>query len=108
MQPHENKNIEKRFILSLSLTGIILVGEIIGGIWTGSLALMSDAAHVFMDIFAMGLSYLALRVSSRPPDDRHTYGYHRMEVLAALTNGVTLILIAVGIGYEAYQRWMDP
>lgn len=108
MQPHENKNIEKRFILSLSLTGIILVGEIIGGIWTGSLALLSDAAHVFMDIFAMGLSYLALRVSSRPPDDRHTYGYHRMEVLAALTNGVTLILIAGGIGYEAYQRWMDP
>jgi len=103
MRPHQSKNIEKRFILSLSLTGLILIGEVIGGLWTGSLALLSDAAHVFMDIFALALSFLALRLSAQPPDDRHTYGWHRLEVLAALANGVTLILIALGIWYEAYQ-----
>ncbi|NPV76652.1 MAG: cation transporter [Anaerolineae bacterium] len=108
MRPHQSKNIEKRFILSLSLTGLILIGEVIGGLWTGSLALLSDAAHVFMDIFALALSFLALRLSAQPPDDRHTYGWHRLEVLAALTNGVTLILIALGIWYEAYQRWLEP
>lgn len=108
MRPHQSKNIEKRFILSLSLTGLILIGEVIGGLWTGSLALLSDAAHVFMDIFALALSFLALRLSAQPPDDRHTYGWHRLEVLAALANGVTLILIALGIWYEAYQRWLEP
>jgi cobalt-zinc-cadmium efflux system protein len=108
MKPHTNQNIEKRFIISLSLTIIILLAEVIGGLWTGSLALLSDAAHVFMDIFALGLSYLALRLSSLPPDDRHTYGYHRLEVLAALTNGLTLIGIAIGIFYEAYERWLTP
>jgi cobalt-zinc-cadmium efflux system protein len=86
MDPHPNPEIEKRFILSLSLTALILVAEIIGGIWTGSLALLSDSAHVFLDLFALGLSFLALHLSSRPADDAHTYGYHRLEVIAALLN----------------------
>jgi len=59
MQPHINEGIEKRFIYSLLLTLIILIAEIVGGLWTGSLALLSDAAHVFMDVFALGLSYIA-------------------------------------------------
>ncbi|MCC6146046.1 MAG: cation transporter [Anaerolineaceae bacterium] len=108
MKPHQSAGVEKRFILSIALTAFILAGEIIGGIWTGSLALLSDAAHVFMDIFALVLSFLALRLSARPPDDRHTYGWHRLEVLAALVNGITLILIALGIWREAFQRWRDP
>lgn len=108
MKPHKSANIEKRFILSISLTFLILIGEVIGGIWTGSLALLSDAAHVFMDIFALGLSYLALRLSSRPADENHTYGWHRLEVLAALLNGLSLIIIAIGIWYEAFQRWFEP
>ncbi|MEN6392353.1 MAG: cation diffusion facilitator family transporter [Anaerolineaceae bacterium] len=108
MQPHINEGIEKRFIYSLLLTLIILIAEIVGGLWTGSLALLSDAAHVFMDVFALGLSYIALRLSALPPDDRHTYGYHRLEVLAALINGITLGVIAIGIFSEAWQRWRNP
>jgi cobalt-zinc-cadmium efflux system protein len=108
VQAHHNPGVEKRFILSIAITTLVLVAEVIGGIWTGSLALLSDSAHVFMDIFALGLSFLALRLSSLPSDDRHTYGYHRLEVLAALFNGVSLAVIAIGIWWEAYQRWTNP
>lgn len=108
MNPHNNPGIERRFIISLVLTLLVLVAEVAGGLWTGSLALLSDSAHVFMDIFALGLSFLALKLSSLPADDRHTYGYHRLEVLAALINGITLGAIAVGIWWEAYQRWQAP
>ena len=108
MQPHQNPGIERRFIASIAITSIILVAEIVGGIWTGSLALLSDAAHVFMDIFALALSFVALRLSALPADDRHTYGYHRLEVLAALANGVTLVVIAFGIWREAVDRFSNP
>ena len=107
MQPHNNGGTQNRFILSIGLTALIFVAELIGGFWTGSLALLSDSAHVLMDILALGLSYLALRLSARPAYDRHSYGYHRLEVLAALANGLTLIVIALGIWYEAYQRWQS-
>ncbi|HVP20240.1 MAG TPA: cation diffusion facilitator family transporter [Anaerolineaceae bacterium] len=108
MQPHNSQGTQRRFILSISLTGIIFIAELAGGIWTGSLALLSDSAHVIMDIFALGLSFLALRLSARPADDRHSYGYHRLEVLAALANGLTLILISLGIWWEAIRRWQSP
>jgi cobalt-zinc-cadmium efflux system protein len=108
MHPHNNTGVEKRFIISLALTIFILVVEVVGGLWTGSLALLSDSAHVFMDIFALGLSFLALRLSALPADDRHTYGFHRLEVLAALFNGATLGIIALGIWWEAIQRWQQP
>jgi len=108
MNPHPNKNIEKSFIISMLLTAVILVAEVIGGYWTGSLALLSDAAHVFSDILALGLSYLALRLSALPPNSRHSFGYHRMEVLAALVNGVSLVVIAIEIFTEAWQRWQNP
>jgi len=108
MNPHPNKAIENRFVLSMLLTFAILIAEVIGGFWTGSLALLSDAAHVFMDVFALGLSYLALRLSALPADDRHTYGFHRLEVLAALINGVTLGAIAIEIFTESWHRWFNP
>ena len=108
MNPHPNKAIENRFILSMLLTAAILIAEVIGGYWTGSLALLSDAAHVFMDVFALALSYLALRISARPADDRHTYGFHRLEVVAALINGVTLGVIAIEIFTESWHRWFNP
>jgi cobalt-zinc-cadmium efflux system protein len=108
MNPHPNKTLENRFIFSMLLTTAILVAEVIGGYWTGSLALLSDAAHVFMDVFALGLSYLALRLSALPADDRHTYGFHRLEVIAALINGVTLGVIAIEIFSESWKRWLNP
>ncbi|GAB4546736.1 MAG: cation diffusion facilitator family transporter [Anaerolineales bacterium] len=108
MNPHPNKALENKFVLSMILTAAILVAEVIGGFWTGSLALLSDAAHVFMDIFALALSYLALRLSALPADDRHTYGFHRLEVVAALINGVTLGAIAIEIFSESWKRWFNP
>ncbi len=81
MPAHEDSTIGRRFLISIGVTIAILIVEIIGGYWTGSLALLSDAAHVFMDVFALVLSYLALRLSALPADDRHTYGFHRLEVL---------------------------
>ncbi len=108
MNPHPNKTIENRFILSMILTAAILIAELVGGFWTGSLALLSDAAHVFMDVFALCLSFLALRFSALPADDRHTYGYHRLEVLAALINGVLLGAIAIEIFTESWHRWQNP
>lgn len=108
MNPHPSKSLENKFVLSMILTAAILVAEVIGGFWTGSLALLSDAAHVFMDIFALALSYLALRLSALPADDRHTYGFHRLEVIAALINGVTLGWIAIEIFRESWVRWFNP
>jgi cobalt-zinc-cadmium efflux system protein len=99
---------EHRFVLSLVLTGLILVAEVIGGLWTGSLALLSDAAHVFLDAFALGMSYVAIRLAALPADDRHTYGFHRLQVLAALGNGATLLLIAFEILREAWERFRHP
>jgi len=99
---------QKQFVLAISLTAVIFVGELIGGFWTGSLALLSDSAHVFMDIFALGLSYLAIRASALPANDTHTYGYHRLQVLAALANGITLLLVAFGIFREAWGRLSNP
>jgi cobalt-zinc-cadmium efflux system protein len=98
----------RHFILALTLTTLILIAEVIGGLWTGSLALLSDAGHVFMDVFALGLSYAALRVATLPPNDRHSYGFHRFKVLAALINGVTLLWIAVEIFREAWFRLQTP
>jgi len=108
MRPHDTDAMGRRFLLSIGVTFAVLIAEVAGGFWTGSLALVSDSAHVFMDVFALALSYLALRLSAMPADDRHTYGYHRLEVLAALANGATLCAIAVGIFTASWQRWQHP
>jgi cobalt-zinc-cadmium efflux system protein len=108
MHAHENNNTGNRFLISIGVTFIILIAEIAGGYWTGSLALLSDAAHVFMDVFALVLSYLALRLSALPPDDRHTYGFHRLEVMAALINGISLGAISIEIFTQSWQRWQNP
>lgn len=99
---------EHRFLLSLALTGLILIAEVVGGLLTGSLALLSDAAHIFLDILALAMSYIALRVAALPADDRHTYGFHRWQVIAALANGATLILVAFGIFRVAWARFREP
>jgi len=108
IKPHQTKTIERRFLIALLLTALALIMEVAGSKITGSLALLSDAAHVFLDIFALGISYMALRVSALPPDDRHSYGFHRFEVLAALANGIILAIISIGIFVEAYHRIYSP
>jgi len=102
------KQNRKKLFLSIALTGLIFIAEFVGGLLTGSLALLSDSAHVFMDIFALGLSYLAVRAAGLPANDRHTYGYHRMQILAALANGASLLLISIEIFREAIKRFQNP
>ena len=69
---------EQKLFLSIALTGVLFIAELVGGLLTGSLALLSDSTHVFMDMFALGISYLAIRAAALPANDRHTYGYHRL------------------------------
>jgi cobalt-zinc-cadmium efflux system protein len=102
------KDTEKTFVTAIYLTGFIFLVELFGGIWTGSLALVSDAAHVFLDVFALVLSYGAIRLSTRPASLKHTYVLHRLEVLAALLNGITLLAVSFGIFSEAYKRFLSP
>ena len=108
MHPHTHTGVERRFLLSIGLTLVIFTAELIGGLWTGSLALLSDAAHVIMDAVALAISFIALWLSSRPADDRHSFGYHRLEVIAALANGLTLVVVSIGIWSEAIQRFREP
>ena len=108
MHEHHLENNGRKLFISIALTALIFVAEFGGGLWTGSLALLSDSAHVFMDAFALGLSYLAIRAAALPANDRHTYGFHRMQVLAALANGATLLLISFEILKEAINRFQKP
>lgn len=93
---------------ALGLTVTFLIVEVIGAIWTGSLALLADAGHMLTDVAGMSLSLLAIWFASRPPTPMNTYGYVRLEILAALANGVLLLGMAVFILYEAYQRMGSP
>jgi len=99
---------QKRLFLSLLVTIGILVAEVIGGIVSHSLALLSDAGHVLTDAFALGLSLIALLIMKRPSDHRATYGYQRIGLIAALINGVSLVAIAVFIFLEVYKRFNSP
>jgi cobalt-zinc-cadmium efflux system protein len=101
-------DIEKRLSWALVITIGIFLLEIVGGILSNSLALKSDAGHLFGDVLALGLSLFATRISRRPPTFKRTYGYHRTEVLAAVVNGVTLFFLAGFIFVEAYHRLLNP
>jgi cobalt-zinc-cadmium efflux system protein len=98
----------RRLGLAMALTGVVLAGEIVGGILSGSLALLSDAAHVFMDVFALGLTLGATLLARLGPNDRRTYGWHRAEVFAALINSLSLFVIILIIVREAYFRIQAP
>src|SRR5438094_10457385 len=94
--------------LGLVLTLAVLVIELAGGLLSHSLALLSDAGHVLTDVFALGLAWFAVEQSKRPADQRRTYGYHRVGILAALLNAAALIVIVLAIGFEAVRRLMAP
>jgi cobalt-zinc-cadmium efflux system protein len=110
MKPDETHetHYETRLGWSIGVTLIVFVGEVVGGILSNSLALLSDAGHVFTDIFALGLSLMAMHIMRRPSNHRATYGYQRTGLLAALINGCTLVLISVFIFIEAYRRFSMP
>jgi cobalt-zinc-cadmium efflux system protein len=94
----------KALLIAIAVTGAIMVVEIVGGFLANSLALLSDAGHMLTDVSSLVLSLIALKLATRPSSATRTYGFYRMEILAALINGATLILISALIFYEAYHR----
>ncbi len=94
--------------IALAIILVILIVEVIGGILSNSLALLSDAGHMLVDALALGLSLFAMTIARRPATLSKTFGYHRVEIMAALTNGTILVLVSLFIFYEAYQRFLDP
>ncbi len=113
--PHEHAHTvtpgagtQGRLLLTIGVTAGILLLEVIGGLLANSLALLSDAGHVFTDLAALLLSLVALRLSARPANSRKTFGFHRFEILSALVNGVTLVVVSLFIFVEAYRRLRNP
>jgi cobalt-zinc-cadmium efflux system protein len=97
-----------RLVVSLCLTLAFVVIEVGAGLFANSLALLTDAAHNFTDVIALGISGYAVYLTARPSNAKNTFGYHRAGILAALLNSTMLVLISLGIFYEAYHRFMDP
>jgi cobalt-zinc-cadmium efflux system protein len=102
------KQTTTRLSWSLFLTLAFVVVEAAAGVFSNSLALLTDAAHNLTDVIALGLSWFAIRITAQPANARKTYGYHRAGILVALVNSTTLVLISIGIFYEAYKRFISP
>lgn len=105
---HGRSSNSRRLSLVLSLTALYMIAEAIGGWWTGSLALLADAGHMFTDVAALALALSAVWFASRPATSKKTFGYYRLEIIAALVNGVALVVISLFIFYGAYERWLAP
>jgi cobalt-zinc-cadmium efflux system protein len=99
---------ERALWFTLILTTLFLLVELGTGIWTHSLALISDAAHMFTDAAALAISVAAIRIARRDADARRTFGYHRFEILAATFNATLLLVVAAYILYEAWMRLQNP
>ncbi|MEE8427572.1 MAG: cation diffusion facilitator family transporter [Woeseiaceae bacterium] len=103
----ENSNM-RRVLIALALTGTFMVVEVIGGILSGSLALLADAGHMLTDTMALALAAVAFHVSKRPADARLSFGYQRFQILAAFVNGLSLLLVVGWILFEAVRRFLSP
>lgn len=108
MNGHDHTVTEKHLTYAICATSCIFILEVAGGLLANSLALLSDAAHMFMDVFALLLTYASIRIAKRPSNHRVTFGYHRLEIFSALINGVTLLLISGVLAREAYIRLLAP
>ncbi|MGB7538509.1 MAG: cation diffusion facilitator family transporter [Anaerolineales bacterium] len=102
------KGLPRRLAIAAGLTLALVVVEAVAGLFANSLAILTDAAHNVTDVVALGLSWYAMRLALRPAHAGKTYGYHRAGILAALVNSTVLVLIALGIFYEAYLRFRQP
>ena len=99
---------QRNLLIVLLITAGVMIAEIIGGLLANSLALLSDAGHMLTDILALGLSIVAMRFAQKPPTATKTFGFYRLEILAAFFNGMLLFFISLYIFYEAYQRIVHP
>ena len=103
-----NRKNLRRVMIALVLTGTFMIVEIVGGIISGSLALLADAGHMLTDTMALALAAMAFHVSKRPPDGKLTFGYQRFQILAAFVNGLSLFAIVGWILFEAVDRFINP
>lgn len=94
--------------IALVLTFVYMIAEAVGGWITNSLALLADAGHMLTDVAALALTLFAIWFAARPATSKKTYGYYRLEILAAFVNGIALVLLSIWIIYEAIQRWQAP
>lgn len=99
---------QRNLLIVLSITAVVMIAEIIGGLLANSLALLSDAGHMLTDILALGLSVVAMRFAQKPPTASKTFGFYRLEILAAFFNGLLLLFVSFYIFYEAYHRLLHP
>jgi len=107
-RPPATPSAQRALIWALALTGGFAIVEAVGGWWSGSLALLSDAGHMLTDAAALGLALFALRIAARPPSRRASYGYARAEVIAAFVNALALLALVVFIVVEAVSRLLQP
>ena len=106
---HEgNESNQRRVMIALVLTGTFMLVEVVGGIISGSLALLADAGHMLTDTMALTLAAMAFQVSKRPPGGNLTYGYQRFQILAAFVNGLSLLAVVGWILFEAVSRFFNP
>lgn len=105
---HHGTSNKKALGLSFTIIALYMIVEVVGGIITNSLALLSDAGHMLSDAAALGLSYLAMKFGEKKATLTKTFGYKRFEILAAFLNGITLVVISLYIFWEAYRRFTDP
>ena len=103
-----NVETRRRLTLALAITAVVMLVELVGGWLAGSLALLADAAHMLADVAALGLALVAAWIAQRPATPERSFGFMRLEILAALINGAVLFAIAIGIGIEAWQRLRVP
>jgi cobalt-zinc-cadmium efflux system protein len=103
-----NQTNARRMLIALGITLAFVIFEIAAGLYANSLALLTDAAHNVTDVIALALSWYALRLASRPANATKTFGYHRVGIVVALVNGLSLVLISLFIFYEAAQRLLNP
>lgn len=105
---HGGTNNEKRLAIAAAITGVFMVAEVVGGVVSGSLALIADAGHMLTDFASLSLAWFAFRLSRKPADWKRTFGFDRFQVIVAFANGITLFLVAGWIVYEAVDRFFTP
>src|SRR6185295_4241993 len=105
---HSHVGNERRVGWAAILTAAYMVAEAAGGLLAGSLALLADAGHMLTDAASLAFAWAAFRIARRPSDWQRTYGFHRFQVIAAYTNGITLFFIAAAVLWEAFHRWREP
>lgn len=108
VEKHTRTSNRRRLLFAILITGAVLGAEVVGGVLANSMALLSDAGHVFTDLLALILGYTAILIAEKPASARKSFGYYRVEILAALLNGAILLIIAGAILREAFHRFGTP